>query len=54
MYMEDLLELNGRFLNYNNTFYNQNTGSPAKVNKVVKNVDNVKDYKLAQIEACKK
>lgn len=42
--MEDLLELNGRFLNYNNTFYNKSPGH-GRVNKVEQNIDNIKDYK---------
>jgi len=50
--MEDILDLNGRLLNYNNTFYNK-LPPQGKLNKVDQNVDNIRDYKLLEMETYK-
>ena len=50
--MEDILDLNGRLLNYNNTFYNK-LPPQGKLNKVDLNMESIKDYKTVEMETYK-
>jgi hypothetical protein len=51
-YMSDVMELNTKFLDYNNNF-DKNFGQSSTVNALESNINSVRDYKFAQYESYK-
>ena len=50
--MNDVMELNTKFLDYNNNF-NKTFAQSSTVNALESNINSVRDYKFAQLESYK-
>ena len=51
--MEELLDLNGQFLNYNNTMTFKRASPGSNVYKVNKNVNSIQEMKFEELESYK-